>query len=68
MLTNDSRNEARAVLGELRNLLQTGADNDQLISASNRLYSLIPHNSRMGRLPVINSIAMTEEKLNELNQ
>jgi predicted DNA-binding WGR domain protein len=68
MLTKDSHNEARVVLEELRNLVQTGADNDQLLSASNRFYSLVPHDSRKNRLPVIDSIAMIQEKLDNLIQ
>lgn len=56
--------EAMSVLNEISNLIEKGASSSEFVEASNRFYTLIPHDFGVKRPPVIDTV----EKIVEKNQ
>ncbi|KHJ86030.1 Poly(ADP-ribose) polymerase catalytic domain protein, partial [Oesophagostomum dentatum] len=54
--------KAYSVLTELQTLLEKEVDQDKVLDASNRFYTLIPHNFGMRKPPLLKSTDMIKEK------
>lgn len=59
---------ASKILRELSALVESNGTNDQLIEASNRFYTMIPHSFGMKTIPVINSTDMIQNKMQMLER
>lgn len=60
--------DAYVVLTDLSNLITRGVQTEEkFVDASNRFYTLMPHNFGMTRAPVINTRQMVEEKRDMLD-
>ncbi|VDK58855.1 unnamed protein product, partial [Cylicostephanus goldi] len=53
---------AFSVLTELQTLMEKQPEQDKILDASNRFYTLIPHNFGMAKPPLLKSIDMVKEK------
>lgn len=59
--------KAYGVLKELVGLIKAGSSQSQYIDASNRFYTLIPHNFGMSQPPILNSLHQIEELIGMLD-
>lgn len=61
-LSKNQLMEAYKCLTELNNLINRGASHDALIEASNKFYTMMPHNFGMSRAPVISTTFIIQAK------
>lgn len=64
-LSQEQIRKAYGVLKELASLIKTGSSRSQYIDASNRFYTLIPHNFGLSQPPIVDNMFQIEE-LNEM--
>ncbi|PNF21175.1 Poly [ADP-ribose] polymerase [Cryptotermes secundus] len=59
--------QAYSVLTDLQELVKTGGSNSRFLDASNRFYTLIPHDFGIENPPILNSEEMIKQKIEMLD-
>lgn len=65
-LSQEQLQKALLVLCEVSQLITSGAANSQFISASNRFYTIIPHDFGIQNPPIIDTVQMVKDKTDML--